>query len=222
MQTLYHFPLCPFSRKVRVVLKEKGLNYELIKEDVWKRRHDFMRINPANDVPVLVEQDGSAVSDHNAICEYLEEAYPERSLLGETPLERAEVRRIVGWFDRKFYQEVTQYVLAEKVYRYYLRDGQPDSEVIRAAKHNICYHLDYIAFLTQKNQWLAGGSMTLADIAAACHISVLDYLGDVPWQVNDEAKEWYVLMKSRPSFRPILADKVAGFLPYREYANLDF
>ncbi|MCD6034981.1 MAG: glutathione S-transferase [Rickettsiales bacterium] len=219
---LYHFPLCPFSRKVRICLHEKGITHTLVKEDIWRKRPEFLAMNPANDLPVLMEPDGSAVTNHQVITEFLEEQYPEHKLLGDTPLERAEVRRVVAWFDTKFYTEVSRYLLRERIYRYFAGEGTPHAAPIRAAKQNIHYHLDYIAFLTQKHSWLCGNRFTLADIAAAAHISVADYLGDVPWPANEEARHWYALVKSRPAFAEILKDRVAGFAPPSYYVNPDF
>lgn len=222
MLKLYHTPLSPFCRKIRILLKEKDLAFELINENVWDRRREFFALNPAGEVPVLVDEDGSTICHSTAISEYLEEAYPEPGFLGHTPTERAEVRRLVGWFDTKFYSEVTQNLLFEKIYKRLWMYGEPSSEAIRAGKKNIAYHLDYIAYLTADRQWLAGERITLADMAAAAHLSALDYLGDVPWDHNPEAKEWYALIKSRPSFRHILMDRVMGVKPPAYYENPDF
>ena len=222
MRTLYHSWFCPYSRKVRIVLAEKGLNAELKVEKTWERRRDFLALNPAGTVPVLVEEDGLVVADNHAVTEYLEEAYPERNLMGETPQMRAEVRRLLWWFDAKFYREVTNYVVTEKVMKRFLRLGEPDSEALRVAAHNVRIHLDYIAYLADRRDWLAGERMTLADIAAAAHLSAADYLGAVPWDANERAKGWYMRIKSRPSMRPILKDFVAGLRPPAHYADLDF
>ena len=222
MRTLYHFPLSPFSRKVRIFLYEKDLDFELIAENYWERRREFIAMNPAAQVPVLVDNDNGTYADSTAICEFIEETYPDKPLIGETPKERAEVRRISAWFNNKFYYEVTKYLLDEKVLRYYRNEGSPRTTALKAGKTNILYHLDYIGFLTKNHRWLTGGDFTLADITAASHISVLDYLGDVPWSHNKAAKEWYAQVKSRPSFRQILEDRAPGFLPTRHYTNLDF
>lgn len=222
MRVLYHYPLCPFSRKVRVHLAEKGLSFDMVLENFWKRRREFAKFNPAMQVPVLVEQDGTILPDSLSICEFLEDNYQNNNLIGKTSTEKAEVRRIISWFDIKFYNEVTKYLLNEKVIRYYTRIGEPSSDAIRAAKSNIVPHLKYIEFLTRNNSWLAGEKITLADISAACQLSVVDYMGEVPWDNYPKVKEWYALVKSRPSFRSLLADNVAGFVPPKCYADLDF
>ena len=222
MRTLYHFPLCPFSRKVRVALSEKKLECDLIVENFWERRRKFANLNPAMQVPVLVEPDTNKFPDSFAICEYLETKYPDEKLIGYSEIESAEIRRLVSWFDNKFYNEVNRYLIHEKVLRYYTRVGAPNSEAIRIAKSNIVPHMEYISYLTEENMWLAGEHITLADIAAAAHISVADYLGEVPWENYERVKEWYALLKSRPSFRKILNDKIPGFAPPKHYAVLDF
>lgn len=222
MRTLYHLWLSPACRQIRIVLAEKGLEAELRVEPVWERRADFLALDPAGEVPVLVEPDGAAVAGARAIAEYLDEVAPEPPLVGRTPAERAEVRRLVQWFDGKFDREVTVNLVGEKVMKRFLGLGEPDSGAVRAGHANIRIHLDYVGFLAERRPWLAGERMTLADVAAAAHLSCLDYLGDVPWDAHDGARDWYARMKSRPSLRPILADHIPGLAPQKAYADLDF
>lgn len=222
MRTLHHLWLSPFSRKVRVLLKEKGLEFEMKVEKVWERRPEFLALNAAGTVPVLVDEDGTVVADSGAICEYLEEVYPDTPLLPGDAAQRAEIRRLVAWFDHKFGREVSDNLYREKMMKRFLGYGEPNSSAIRAGYHNIHYHLDYIGWLTERRRFLAGDKFSLADIAAAAHVSVLDYLGDVPWDQHVPAKDWYARIKSRPSFRPLLADHIPGAPPPKHYADLDF
>ena len=222
MRLLYQFWLSPFSRKVRIALKEKSLEFDPAVEKYWERRPDFLALNPAGQVPVLIEPDGQVLADSQAISEYLDEAYPAQPLLGSEPEQRAETRRLVAWFDQKFYREVTRHLTKEKLLKRFMGMGQPDSQLIRAGLQNIGYHLDYVAYLSERRTWLAGDDFSLADIAAAAQISCLDYLGDVPWSEHPKAKDWYARVKSRPSFRQILADHIPGLPPPKHYANLDF
>jgi glutathione S-transferase len=222
MRTLFHLWLHPFSRKVRIVLAEKGLDFELQIEKVWERRTEFLALNPAGDVPVLVEQDGTTLANSQVICEYLEEVYPEKNLLGHDPVQRAETRRLVSWFDVKFDREVTDNLVGEKLMKRFLKLGEPHGPSIRAGHANIHYHLDYIGFLTEKRKWLAGDNFSLADIAAAAHLSAIDYIGDVPWEEHEAAREWYAKVKSRKSFKPLLEDRIPGFSPSGHYENVDF
>ena len=222
MRTLYHLWLSPSCRKVRVALAEKGLDFELRTENLWERREEFLAMNPAGEVPVLVEDDGGVLADSRAICEYLEEVYPEPALLPGDAAERAEVRRLIAWFDGKFDRDVTRNLVGEKILKRFLRRGEPDSRAIRAGKDNIHIHLSYIDWLSERRTWLAGDAFSLADIAAAAHVSAADYLGDVPWTDHAASKVWYARIKSRPSFRAILADHIPGEPPPKHYADLDF
>ncbi len=222
MRTLFHLWLHPYSRKVRIALAEKNLEFELKIEKVWERRTEFLALNPAGDVPVLIEQDGTILANSQVICEYLEEVYPEVNLLGSDPVQRAETRRLISWFDVKFNREVTDNLVGEKLMKRFLKLGEPHGPSIRAGHANIHYHLDYIGFLTEKRKWLAGDKFSLADIAAAAHLSAIDYIGDVPWEEHEAAREWYAKVKSRPSFKPLLDDRIPGFMPAGHYENVDF
>lgn len=222
MLTLYHSPLSASSRKLRVMLKEKNIAHSLQEEEFWKRRQAFFALNPAGEVPVLVDEAIKPVCGAYAISEYIEEKYPEVQFFGATPEERAEVRRLVDWFDVKFDREVTQLIVFEKVFKRLMGYGTPSSDAMRAGRQNLLYHLDYMKFLLNLRNWLAGEYLTLADITAAAHLSALDYLGDVPWDHAPAVKEWYTLIKSRPSFRGVLEDRILGFKPPAHYDNPDF
>ena len=222
MRTLYHQPLSPYCRKIRIVLKEKGQSFDLVVERDWDRRPEFLAMNPGGDLPVLVEPDGTVFSGHAAITEYLDEAYPDHPLIGFSPKDRAEARRLAGWFDVKFQAEVSRYLLGEKLVKRQMRKGETDAAAIRAGLHNIHHHLDYIGYLCERRRWLAGDDVSIADIAAAAHVSAVDYLGDVPWEDHPEARAWYQRFKSRPSMRPLLADRIAEVKPPTWYDDLDF
>lgn len=222
MRTLYHLWLHPASRKVRIALAEKGLEFELKIEKVWERRTEFLAINPAGDVPVLIEPDNTILTDSQVISEYLNEVYTKVDLIGREPLQRAETRRLVSWFDQKFNAEVTENLVGEKMTKRFLKMGEPHGPAIRAGHANIHYHLDYIGFLTERRRWLAGDDFSLADITAASHLSAIDYIGDVPWNEHRAAKDWYARVKSRPSFKSLLEDIIPGFSPPSHYQDLDF
>ncbi|WP_344843264.1 glutathione S-transferase family protein [Celeribacter arenosi] len=221
MIRLFHVPLSPFCRKVRLCLAEKKLEVELVEERYWEKDADFLRRNPAGKVPVL-RIDDMILTESSAICEYLEEIHPTPSLMPRDPQERFEVRRLVSWFDDKFHDEVTSNLLYERVNRKIQKAGYPDSGNVKAGAKAIKYHLDYMAWLLDRRRWLAGNEMTLADFAAAAHLSSLDYISDVDWNRQPGVKDWYAKIKSRPAFRSLLADQVAGFPPPAHYADLDF
>jgi glutathione S-transferase len=222
MRKLYHYWLCPFSRKVRILLAEKKLAFEIITIKPWDIPSSFLSLNPEGLPPVLTDDDGKNIANAYPISEYLEEVYFEPSFLGKTSAQRAETRRLVVWFDEKFNGEVTHNLVYEKVLRRKMGQGGPDSAIIRIGSANIHDHLEYISWLCDGRNWLAGDEFSLADISAAAHLSCIDYLSDVPWDKHPTAKLWYSRIKSRPSFRDILADVVPGLRAPPHYTNLDF
>lgn len=222
MRILHHLPLSPFARKVRLALAEKRLPFELRVEKPWERRPEYLALNPSGTVPTLVEENGLAIPDSNVICEYLDEAYPDMPLLGHTLGERVEVRRLVAWLDGKFNQEVTRHLYGERIIKRLSGVGHPDATALRIGFSNLKIHLEYIGWLAESRRWLAGNALSLADLAAAAHLSSLDFIGDVDWTASPPAREWYARVKSRPSFRAILADRVPGVMPPEHYADLDF
>jgi glutathione S-transferase len=230
MAQLYHHPLDPQSRFVRLALAEHGVEPDLIEEKPFERRHDFLLLDPAGETPVLVTDHDVVVPGAAIIAEYLDEnlgeTLEEHRLLPFDSEARIEVRRLVHWFAQKFYGEVSNWLVTEKVYKRFMPaatgGGAPDMDLVRAARANIRYHLRYIGYLTAQRNWLAGDRLSYADLAAAAHISVADFLGDVPWDENEAAKQWYARVKSRKSFRALLADRVPGINPPAVYADLDF
>lgn len=221
MNRLFHAPLSPFCRKVRLTLAEKRIEVELIEERYWQQSPEFMRRNPAGKVPVL-RLDGRLLAESQAICEYLDERYPDPPLMPKSPEDRFEVRRICAWFDDKFHNEVTANLVYERVNKKLTGQGYPDSRNVKAGAQKIKYHLDYLDWILDQRRWLAGDVMTLADFAAAAHFSCLDYISDVDWNRSANVKDWYAKIKSRPAFRTILMDQVPGFPPPSHYADLDF
>ena len=230
MLTLFHHSFCPHSRFVRLAVEEYGLECRWVEEKVWERREEFLTINPAGTTPVLVDEGHPPVPGAAIIAEYLDETAGDgagdRRLLPAEPERRIEVRRLAAWFNDKFFGEVSGPLVMERCYKRYMPHeqggGSPDTDVIRAARINIRYHLAYIGWLVRERDWLAGNQLSFADLAAAAHLSAVDYLGDVPWNEDEAAKIWYARVKSRPSFRPMLAENMPGIPPSKTYADLDF
>lgn len=222
MRVLYHLPLSPYARKVRLVLAEKRLPFDLRLEKTWERRTEYLQMNPGGTVPTLVEDNGLVVAESSVICEYLDEAYPNNPLMGTTLADRVEVRRLVAWFDGKFATEVTDNLYGEKYLRRLTKRGNPDPAAIRTGYTALRYHLEYLAWLAETRKWLAGSYLSVADFAAAAHLSTLDFISEVDWSIAPAVKDWYARMKSRPSFRNILADRVPGATPPPHYDDLDF
>ncbi len=224
-RTLHHFPLDPASRQVRLSLGEKRLAFDEAVVRYWERPKEFVALNPSGLTPVLVERSGGepvVACEARAILEHLEREYPEHDLLGSEPGDRAEARRLMQWFDRKFDNEVNAYLLHEKLEKRLLKMGAPDLYAMRQGRDALRLHLIYLEKLLQARDWLAGRRLSLADFAGAAHISVLDYFGDIPWRDFPGVKTWYMKVKSRPAFRPLLTDRWPGLAPASHYDDLDF
>ena len=230
MYTLFHHPFCPQSRFIRLALGEYGLDLRLVEERAWERREAFLALNPAGSTPVLIAERLPPIPGAGIIAEYLDETHgaeqDERRLLPTSPGERIEVRRLMAWFNDKFFEEASNPLVTERIYKRFMDEqdggGAPAADVIRAAKVNVRYHLAYIGWLAKTRNYLAGDRITYADLAAAAHLSAIEYLGDVPWSEDDAAKAWYARVKSRPSFRPLLSEWLAGVPASRTYVDLDF
>ena len=230
MLTLFHHPMFASCRFVRLAFGEYGEELALIEEKPWARRKEFLALNAAGTLPVLLAEGDVPIVGAAVIAEYLDETRGvlkrDRRLFAEDPMERAEIRRLVDWYLVKTESEVTRHLVRERVLKPHMTPeqggGSPDSGAIRAARSNIRQHLKYTNWLAGTRHWLAGTRITYADLSAAAAISVLDYLGEIDWTDYGAAREWYVRVKSRPAFRPLLTDRVRGISPVSHYADLDF
>ena len=230
MSTLYHHTASSASRFVRLALEEAGHEAALAEERVWERRPAFVKLNPALTLPVLVAANGQALCGAFVISEWLDESYGAfkraRRLLADDPFKRAEIRRLEEWFLVKFEQDVTRPLVRERIMKLILSPeeggGSPDPKALRTGRANIRQHMKYLTWLTGTRSWLAGDRMSYADLAAGAALSLLDYLGELDWPEYPEVKDWYQRIKSRPSFRPLLADRIRGLAPVAHYGDLDF
>ena len=222
MNTLYHLPFSANSRLVRIALSEKQIDVKLIVEPVWERRTSFLSLNPEGQVPVFLTGQNISLSGASVIIEWLEDISSEHSLIGNDINFRAEARRIMLWFNNKFSLEVESSIVYEKIMKVFMGKGNPDTNILRVGRKNLITHMQYINWLSKNRDWLAGNSYSIADISAAANLSILDYLGEINWREYSFAKEWYARVKSRPSFRSVLLDKIPGLLPPKYYSDLDF
>lgn len=238
MHRLWHFRLCPHSRAIRLALSEVGFAFTLQEERPWEWRREFLALNPAGELPILELSDGPVITGAYAISEFVAEemsylppvpqagagGLPNLTLFPGSREARAEVRRLVDWFLGKMHREVTRDILQEKVYARYSQGAGyvADAAFLQACRANLRYHLSYIGFLAYQRRWLAGDTLSFADLAAAAQLSCLDYLGEINWAEHAAARDWYARIKSRPALRPLLAERVPGTPPPMHYTNLDF
>lgn len=221
MVLLIHHPVSPFSRKIRMLMSEKRMLFVLKEEEPWNLSDDVYKLNPAGSLPIFIF-DGNVIAGNYAISEFLEEVNTDIPLLPKDPQKRAEVRRLCEWFDDKFFKEVYRHIVSEKIIKRFQGGQAPDSRILKVGFNNLSFHLEYLDWLTERRNYVAGDEFSLADVTAASHLSIIDYLGDIPWDSYKNAKLWYSKIKSRPSFKDILKDNIKGILPAKHYANLDF
>lgn len=222
MWYLYQFPLCPFSRKIRLLMGEKNIAYEPVREDPWNASDAFFNLNPAGRTPVAVSEDrGTVLADSRAIGEYLEETVDRAPMISGNAKSRAEIRRLTALFDENFFHDVTQPLMMEKMKKRLILKQPPDSVVLSEALRMAHGHLDYMDWLIDNRPWLAGSTMSMADLAAAAQISVADYLGGIDWTDHEQTRGWYAVFKSRPSFQPFLTERMDGIRPPDHYGDID-
>lgn len=221
MVLLIHHPISPYSRKIRLLMAEKRILFVLKEEEPWNLSADVYKLNAAGELPIFIF-DGNVITGNYAISEFLEEVNQEVRLIGGDARQKAEIRRIAEWFDGKFYREVYRSLVMEKVHKRFGQGLAPDSTVLKAGLNNLNFHMEYIDWLAESRNYLAGDNFSLADVTAAAHLSIIDYLGDIPWEGYKNAKLWYSKIKSRPSFKDVLKDNIKGILPSKHYNNLDF
>lgn len=230
MSSLYHNPMSSSSRFIRLIFHEYDFETNMIEELPWEKRRDFLEINPAGTLPVYVDDDKNVFCGFTVISEYINETHVDlkhkHHFLPSNSLKRAEIRRLIEWFLQKMEQDVTNPLIHQRVYKLQMKfeqgGGSPDSKILRMARNNMQQHMKYMTWLIKSRSWLAGNHISYADFAAAATISTLDYIGEINWDNYSVVKEWYQSIKSRPSFRPLLSERIRGLLPVSHYNDLDF
>lgn len=214
MRRLIHVMLSPSCRLARLMVGEKRIACDPL---------------PAEDIkqsmPVFLDMDGTRAEGVWAILDHLEHHYPDRPLAPADDAARLTCLRWVDWAMGPFHEKVTQRIVYEKAAPRYTGAGfsrAPDMNVIRAGREELKAALAAIGAAAESNGNLACREPTLGDLAVAAPLSALDYFGEIPWNDFPAANEWYVRMKSRPSFRSILLDRVPGQPPVSHYTELDF
>lgn len=222
MQILYHHPICPLSRQILVLIRECAIECGVVKEEYWLKKPDFVKMSPSGVLPILALNKDHYIVGYYPIIEYIKEVQGDFYLMPNEQFQRAETRRLIHWCNEKFYREVSKILIDEKMIRLLMRLGQPRSDFLRAAKSNLNEHLKYLNTILEKKGNLVSDKITCADLALAAQLSTVDYFGEINWDSWHKIKEWYLVVKSRPSFKPILEDRIPGFTPPKDYSNLDF
>ena len=229
-QCLYHYPICPFCRKIRFMLALNDVkNCSLRIENFWEKREKFCNINPTGEVPFFAvqqtefdEKRSVLIWGQNSIMEYLRRKYPVDTLIFGDIEEQANINKYNEWFDTKFYNDAVKPLLEERVYVFYKKKRMANTEVIKLARLNCEQHLRFIERILRKRDYIATNEFSLADLSCACHISSLDYLGEIDWSSHEILKNWYIIIKSKPAFRDILYDIIPDIRPASWYRELDY
>lgn len=227
---LYSSKICPFSKKVRFFMYDNQISFEESEINFWERSKNMLRLNPACETPVLKDTEkGLIINDSFLICEYLRQEQPQdneleySNLFGMNDKETYEIQRLHMWFDKKFFNEITNNIIYEIFIKTFNKDDKNiNKNVIDASLINLEQHIKYIEHLLIKRSYLAGEYFSIADMAAATQISILDYLGYIQWNNYSKFKDWYIKIKQKKSFSKILDDKIVGFNPNPMYKQLDF
>lgn len=220
MYLLYHHPICPFSRQIRVILAESKITFDLHVEKYWQNTNSLFKVSPSGELPVLIS-DKKPISSITAILEYINDKHSV-DIMPKDIYQKAETRRLNSWFNIKFYQEVVKYIVDERFVKLMSNVDYPRIATIKIAKQNFHYHALYLTSIINEHNNLVQEQVSVADIVCASHFSILDYFGDIEWDRYPELRQWYTLIKSRPSFKQILKDYVIGIAPHHRYTKLDF
>lgn len=230
MLSLYHHQFCAKSRLASILLLESGINYNSIPINFWAEKKKLLSIDPIGELPILTGVIGSempsgaeVIAGIYPIIEYIFDLTPDFHLVPSSAQEKALMRKMIYWINSRFEQEVTKYIINEKFIKLVTGDKDgPRTEFIRAAKINLAHHLNYLLSFVEANGNIASRQISAADICLASHISILDYFAEINWEKSSFLKEWYVSIKSRPSFRKILADRISLIHPPAYYEDPDF
>lgn len=221
---LFHFPFDPGSRAARLALGEARIEWTEVLVRPWEEDCPVGDLNPSGMPPVLQVEGRPSLTlcEAGAILGWIEDAQKGPLLMPADAVERAEVRRLTAWFERRFTDEVNAVLLHERMEKPLLRLGPPEARMLREGREALKHHLATFEGLLARRDWFAGRRLSQADIVAAAHLSILDYFGEITWANWPGLKTWYMKIKSRPCFRPLLADRFQGVAPAACYADLDF
>ena len=224
MKRLWHWPIDPLGRTVRLTLGEKRWSFEPITIRPWVSDLELAALAPGATAPAFLDTDAEmrvTAIGSLAICEYVEEAQSSPRLLPFAAAERSEARRLWQWSEESF-AGINNTLLAERISQWVRREQAPNSAALRQGAHALKNRMTFLDALAGERTYLAGRNLTLADLSVAAHLSAYDYFGDVPWELTPDLKAWYVRIKSRPTFRPLLADRVDNVKPVKHYVDLVF
>ena len=162
MMRLYSGTTCPYSHRCRIVLYEKGMDFEVIDVDMMNRAEDIAVINPYNKVPTLVERD-LILYEANIINEYIDERFPHPQLMPPDPVMRGRARLFLHRFEQELYSKVAV-----------IEQGGKTADKARAVIRD---NLTQISQILTKQKFLLGDEFSMLDVAIAPLLWRLDHYG---------------------------------------------
>ena len=220
MNKLFHYFLCPSSRFIRIILIEKKIDFDLFIEDYSNPTEDYLFKNPAGFFPVLNTSFNENIVGSLVIIEYLKNLNLPPALMIKK--NENEIRRLLFWFETSFKNEVIIPLLKEKVFKRFEKNSMPNSHTIRSARANLKYHMQYFNYLIKDNDFFIDDKLSYVDLFYGASLTVLDYINELNFYDLEKLKNLYSAIKSRPSFKKILIDRVVGVNPHSDYLKLDY
>jgi glutathione S-transferase len=202
------FRVSNYHNKVRLALLEKGIAFEEDENCRPSQKDEWLARSPMGKVPIL-EVDGATLTESQVICEYLEDAYPEKPLYPKDPIARAKVRELVTHIE--WHMEM----VARRLYAQAFFGGTVSDEVKQSVAKDIARGARTLKALVRFDPFFAGKELTLADVTAFIHLPLVslstkivlgqDALEGVP-QVKDALK----MLRARPAFARVDEDRKAA------------
>ena len=209
MLKLCGFHISNYHNKVRIALLEKGIPFEEDPGCKPSQNEDWLARSPMGKVPIIELDGGRRLAESEVICEYLEEAYPQKPLLPKDPYERAKVRELVTFI------ELHVELVARRLYGKVFFKREVSAEVLQAAEKDLAKGVRGLKALAKFSPYIAGPQLTLADCAAFVSLPLVslatrhgygrDFLEELP-----QLKPYLKMLGERPAFARVHEDRKAA------------
>ena len=209
MLTLCGIHLSNYFNKVRIALLEKGVDFQLDPTCKPSQKEEFLARTPLGKIPFL-EVDGQHLVESQVICEYLEEAYPQKPLYPRDPLARARVRELVA------IMELHMESVARRLYAsLYFGAGPASAELKQSVQADLAKGVRAFRMRARFDPYVAGPELTLADCAAFVHLPLVSLTSKLAFGVDalegmPQVKPYLKLVGERPAFRQVNEDRKAA------------
>ena len=212
MLKIYGALLSPFVRKVRAVLAEKSVAYELVPANPFEKSPAFLARSPLGRIPALEDEQGRSLADSSVIAEYLEERFPSPALFPRDPYDRARVRWFDEYADGGMAPNLTGKVFFQRVISAKLMRNTADEKIIASGLAEVPTFFGYLEHELGERSYLVADAFTLADISVACQLVNLRHAGvDIGAADYPALTRWFARITTRPSIADLI-EQDRGFL----------